>query len=850
MRLTKDVSALGFLLLALVCGGAGARYPVISAALQLGAVLVLAWFLARRAELSRTAILSLGGLGLLIALPMLQLVPMPPEYWSRLPGRTIAAEVTAAIGIPGAWRPLTLDPHATLGTVLALLPAAAMFVAILLLPTRSRMRMIWLWLGFALISVALGALQLLADDGGELTPYPSAHIGNAVGFFTNRNHQATMLLMAIPFAGAIGAIQARKSRAPGQVLSLAAAAIVLLALGVVGTTSRMGLMLLPIAIGCGSLLLLQSRLEWKLTVAMLGGVGAGLLILLSTSFGQRTMARFAEWDDGRFAYWKDVLWAIRENGLWGTGFGTFVPVFQASESLELVSPHYVNHAHNDYLELLLEAGVPGMLALGEFLIFVVFASYHGLASKRSHEGRLLTIAGLCAIVIVLLHSVVDYPLRTFAISSLFGLACGLLLPSPRRRSEPDPDGWPRRSRAASVVRAVAVTIVGAAFGMVVIAQGWATYQAKAGNETAALEVAPWFGRASSARALERLERGDLPGARRDAVAALELSPIDEPAILTLGLIAEAAGSHDRAYELIAIAGRLGWRNPLTQVWLAGEAVNAGEIDTAMTRVDAVLRQNRGHPEAFAMLRAQGVRPDVARAFAAKLAEKPPWRRDFFQDAGQMAPSESAGFESIVARLDRTSSPASAAELNPYLKRLTADGEAGRAYALWLKKGGTAPIDDPGFERFNATGNPGPFSWRAYRNRGSALSAGDPPASLSGKALRVATTGTAAGIVLSQMLMLDAGEYVFSFHSLGENPAAIGWEILCPAPRRAFRLQSNQQASRKPGWNRWEGTFVIPSECRQQQLRLRASPLPGHANIIWVDSVEIVLKGGTVRRKNL
>jgi O-antigen ligase len=126
----------------------------------------------------------------------------------------------------------------------------------------------------------------------------------------------------------------------------------------------------------------------------------------------------------------------------GSGFGTFDPVYRMFEQPTTLLRPYVNHAHNDWLELLLEGGIPAAgLALAALFWFVlrttgVWRSTHG--GKSSHA--LLARAGWIIIALFLFHSVLDYPLRTTANAAVFALAAALLLPplgSSREGAGPD-----------------------------------------------------------------------------------------------------------------------------------------------------------------------------------------------------------------------------------------------------------------------------------------------------------------------------------------------------------------------------------------------------------------------------
>jgi hypothetical protein len=98
--------------------------------------------------------------------------------------------------------------------------------------------------------------------------------------------------------------------------------------------------------------------RWLAGVA-LAGVALALLAWVGLSENtmiQRALNRFATNAEFRPEIWKDTLYSIGVYAPWGTGMGTFLPVFQLNERLEIVSNMIVNRAHDDYLELALKQG--------------------------------------------------------------------------------------------------------------------------------------------------------------------------------------------------------------------------------------------------------------------------------------------------------------------------------------------------------------------------------------------------------------------------------------------------------------------------------------------------------------
>ena len=122
--------------------------------------------------------------------------------------------------------------------------------------------------------------------------------------------------------------------------------------------------------------------------------------------------------------------------LLGSGLGSFSDVYPLYEDPDKVITVYVNHAHNDYVELALETGIPGMIVL------VLFLWWWGAAVRRvwrSVEAGPYARAASIASAAILIHSLVDFPLRTAAISTCFAMCLALLAdrrtPAPENKAD-------------------------------------------------------------------------------------------------------------------------------------------------------------------------------------------------------------------------------------------------------------------------------------------------------------------------------------------------------------------------------------------------------------------------------
>jgi O-antigen ligase len=169
-----------------------------------------------------------------------------------------------------------------------------------------------------------------------------------------------------------------------------------------------------------------------------GGVIAGLLIVQSTLYALLVRLETDPFEDLRWEISANTLEAAASAAALGFGLGTFRQAYDEIGDAAADQPAYINHAHNDYAELWLEGGVPALALVAGALVLLVLALRKHLRVKphvhdsETHD-RGLTIGAGLALVLVALHSAVDYPLRTLSMATYAGLLAAVLLGSARRR---------------------------------------------------------------------------------------------------------------------------------------------------------------------------------------------------------------------------------------------------------------------------------------------------------------------------------------------------------------------------------------------------------------------------------
>jgi O-antigen ligase len=427
---TRSLVAPAYLLACLVLGGS-AQGIWQNMILQLAGLVILGWgALDRREEpLGRSAIqLLMIGIAALVFI-VLQTMPLPPELWASLGPRERVAEGFKALGIPTPWEPLSLAPAQGVDALLRMIPPLALMCAMVRLKAFRRQ-----WLVIALIAgtlggVLLGALQVASAD--PLTSrwylYEESNWGKAVGFFANADHMATLLVATIPFVAAIVAAQTGKSmQRRAALLATGTAISLVLLVGVALNGSLAGYGLAPATLAASALIVLPRRSRARLWVLALSAIllAAAIAALEVTPIGSGKVGEHARSAvQSRAEILSTTSRAAADFMPFGSGLGSFRNVYRLYERPEQVTNTYVVHAHNDYAELALELGVVGISLILLFLGWWAVAVWR---TWTSAEALPFERAAAIASGAILVHSLVDFPLRTAAVGACFAMCLALL----------------------------------------------------------------------------------------------------------------------------------------------------------------------------------------------------------------------------------------------------------------------------------------------------------------------------------------------------------------------------------------------------------------------------------------
>lgn len=444
MRKTRARDLTALVIIAGLFGGGGVAYGIPNLVVQLAALAILAINQEAMAGFVRTAPRTLMALvSISLALPLLQLVPLPPGMWHSLPGRDLVRE-SLVLAKSDGWFAASLNSARTFVAFVGLLAPLTVIVVGYGANRRAIDLATLAWIGLGLTCLVIGSIEIMQADGRSLFYPENGMTGVLYGVFANRNSTGIfldcclLLLCGMPAAKPMSVRWLTKS-----------VSALLLVVGVVLTQSRTGMVLMALPFGLVMLRLITGLLQARQSpashanshkhtttprnlaiavvaalVLLLGAIGtAALAPVVQDSRIGTTLARFSKTDDQRAEYWEDARYTAERYWWAGSGMGTFDEVFQADEALENVSPRRAGRAHNDYLEVAIEAGALGLGVIACWALWIVAT---GLGALRRPDPW-PALSGLGILTAAALQSTLDYPLRNQAMLCMAAFAVVLLV---------------------------------------------------------------------------------------------------------------------------------------------------------------------------------------------------------------------------------------------------------------------------------------------------------------------------------------------------------------------------------------------------------------------------------------
>lgn len=328
------------------------------------------------------------------------------------------AETAGVTGIP---RTISLDPFATQMSALHFLALGFFFsLSLVLVDSAVRIRKLVIALSVFGFAFAFFAILQSVLSPGKIYGIYEVRNASPFGSFVNRHNFAAYMemVMGVPlgmlFAGAV----ARDKRL------LYITGIALMGVALIMSGSRGGLVAFLAQVIF--LIMLTTGAKSRQRLVMKVGFSAILIaaIVVGSIFigGESSLTRIADTATStdittdRGHIWAVTTSVIAKNLPLGTGFGALGVAYTPYDSYSGLER--VEQAHNDYLQVVADAGLVGAV-IGLFFLLWLFRSGFAAANTQNTYRRGVAIGALSGCFAVLVHSIFDFVLHTTAISLLF-----------------------------------------------------------------------------------------------------------------------------------------------------------------------------------------------------------------------------------------------------------------------------------------------------------------------------------------------------------------------------------------------------------------------------------------------
>ena len=279
---------------------------------------------------------------------------------------------------------------------------------------------------FALALIVFGTLyaffamaQALTSEGKFFWVYTPRFNGSIYGSYVNHNHYAGLMEMLAPFP----VVVSMGHLFTGGKRALIAFSAILMASTIFLSRSRGGMLAFVAEIVLFAALTLIQKKTPRVALGLIAICVFVLGFLIFLGKGE-VLGRLGDLGPGiRLNMTKDCLRMFSHRPIWGWGLGTFPTIYPSYRSF--YTNLFVNEAHNDYAQLLVETG---LLGFGLMLWFLVRLYQRGLPTSRRWEFKwdgAVSLAALLGCTGILFHSFVDFNLQIPANAALFYVLCGL-----------------------------------------------------------------------------------------------------------------------------------------------------------------------------------------------------------------------------------------------------------------------------------------------------------------------------------------------------------------------------------------------------------------------------------------
>lgn len=283
-----------------------------------------------------------------------------------------------------------------------------------------------------------GLVEFVSPEPHILWFLKDAYVTDVTSTFVNRNSFATFVGLAVIANLALIAkalirkmdVRSRRSLILSMIGAMLGAGrwwamgLVLTSGALLMSHSRAGLVATLIAIVALTVLLLaapSARAPWRFWFGGFVGLGVVAILLLAGSATFERLGTVAADGEMRPLINAALLRAIGDNALTGTGLGSFPHIFTLYQPPSIAG--YVDMAHNDYLENMLELGIPAALLLFAAVLYLGIRCALGVFRRR--RDAIYPCAGAAATVLIGVHSAFDFSMQIPAVAVTYAVILGI-----------------------------------------------------------------------------------------------------------------------------------------------------------------------------------------------------------------------------------------------------------------------------------------------------------------------------------------------------------------------------------------------------------------------------------------
>jgi O-antigen ligase len=383
-------------------------------------------------------------LSLFLLLVLFQLLPLPSGLIKILSPKTYALRSALSLQLSGLSFPLSFVPFLTQIEFFKWLTLIGLFIFLLHWKpleqgNRTTKRLMVVVVMVGVLESLYGIFEFFSGHRHILHLEAETLVSSVTGTFINRNYLAGYLLMVIPVSigflfsrevvegSRFGGWRERLSSLDGKTLLIGFSVIVMI-LGLIFTASRMGILSLLLSFSLVSFLFRnpEKGKRFSKTAVLI----FGLALLWAAWIGlDAVISRFfsvSEGLEGRWRIWVNTFQVFKDFPIFGSGLGTFMYVFPAYRSFHIRG--LVTHAENDFLQLLSEVGLIGIVLLLVVFVFLFLRAVLAIRSFHSSDSKkYIAMGGLVGILALMFHSLVERNIQVPANAFLYTVLWAIVL---------------------------------------------------------------------------------------------------------------------------------------------------------------------------------------------------------------------------------------------------------------------------------------------------------------------------------------------------------------------------------------------------------------------------------------